>query len=34
MEQGKVVDPAVELATLREHVRTLEERVAELGRHL
>jgi hypothetical protein len=34
MEQGKVADPAALLADLREQVRALDERVAELGRHL
>ena len=34
MEQGKVADVATVLAGLREQVRALDERVAELGRHL
>jgi hypothetical protein len=34
MEQGKVTDVATILAGLREQVRALDERVAELGRHL
>jgi hypothetical protein len=34
MEQTKVVDPATVLAELREQVRGLDARVAELGRHL
>ena len=34
MEQGKAADVATILAELREQVRALDERVAELGRHL
>jgi hypothetical protein len=34
MEQGKVADVITVLAGLREQVRALDERVAELGRHL
>jgi hypothetical protein len=34
MEQGKAVDVATILAEVREQVRALDERVAELGRHL
>jgi hypothetical protein len=34
MEQGKVSDVTTVLAELREQVRALDERVAELGRHL
>jgi len=34
MEQTKVADPATLLAELRERVRGLDARVAELGRHL
>jgi hypothetical protein len=34
MAEGKVVDASQQLAELREHVRSLEERVGTLGRHL
>jgi hypothetical protein len=34
MEQGKGADVATILAGLREQVRALDARVAELGRHL
>jgi hypothetical protein len=34
MEQGKVADPSMLLAGLRERVRELDARIAELGRHL
>ncbi len=34
MEPTKVADPATLLAELRERVRLLDARVAELGRHL
>jgi hypothetical protein len=34
MEQGKVADPSTLLAGLRERVRALDARIAELGRHL
>jgi hypothetical protein len=34
MEQTRVADPATVLAELREQVRDLDARVAELGRHL
>jgi len=33
-EQTRVADPATLLASLREQVRLLDARVAELGRHL
>jgi len=34
MAEGKVADASVQLAELRECVRSLEERVESLGRHL
>jgi len=34
MERGKAADVVTILAELREQVRALDERVAELGRHL
>jgi hypothetical protein len=34
MTQSKGADPVTILAELRERVRVLDERVAELGRHL